>query len=167
MRGYPAHLHEVINEDLQESIYDETLEELEDSVPAKPKSIKTNERIFKSENGLELIVRHRKSAVILEVSEAPKGVYKFSFEFTTETFKELLDYIELISMQAWSNLTPKEAGSMGADYFEYYDRKLDNNGYLSIKKNVLRIERPSEESNRLYQFNKLKMESFIYDFRKL
>lgn len=26
MRGYPEHLHEVINEDLQESIYDETLE---------------------------------------------------------------------------------------------------------------------------------------------
>lgn len=28
MRGYPEHLHEVINEDLQESIYDETLEEI-------------------------------------------------------------------------------------------------------------------------------------------
>ena len=26
MRGYPEHLHEVINEDLQESIYDESLE---------------------------------------------------------------------------------------------------------------------------------------------
>lgn len=26
MRGYPEHLHEVINEDLQECIYDETLE---------------------------------------------------------------------------------------------------------------------------------------------
>lgn len=30
MRGYPEHLHEVINEDLQESIYDETLEKMED-----------------------------------------------------------------------------------------------------------------------------------------
>lgn len=28
MRGYPEHLHEVINEDLQESIYDERLEEM-------------------------------------------------------------------------------------------------------------------------------------------
>lgn len=28
MRGYPEHLHEVINEDLQESIYDESLEEV-------------------------------------------------------------------------------------------------------------------------------------------
>ena len=28
MRGYPEHLHEVINEDLQESIYDESLEEI-------------------------------------------------------------------------------------------------------------------------------------------
>lgn len=27
MKGYPEHLHEAINEDLQESIYDETLEE--------------------------------------------------------------------------------------------------------------------------------------------
>ena len=29
MRGYPEHLHEVINEDLQESIYDKALEEMD------------------------------------------------------------------------------------------------------------------------------------------
>ena len=34
MRGYPEHLHEVINEDLQESIYDESLEEMENSIAA-------------------------------------------------------------------------------------------------------------------------------------
>jgi hypothetical protein len=63
-------------------------------------------------------------------------------------------------------LTPKEAQSEGADYYEYYDREFDNNGYLSIRDNALEIGRPILESNKLYQFNKKKMESFIYDFRE-
>ncbi|PFB88863.1 hypothetical protein COE48_27060 [Bacillus thuringiensis] len=125
-------------------------------------------RTFTSGNGLELIIKSRKSAVILEMEQSKTNdKYHFTFEFNQTVFMELLEYIEVISNKSWSNLNPKECDSLGADYYEYYDRPLDNNGYLDISKYKLGIERPSLESGRLYQFNKKKMESFIYDFKKI
>ena len=127
-----------------------------------------NTRTFKTITGLELVIKSRKSAVIFEIDKSEtNGSYDFLLKFTLEGFKELLKYIEDISNKCWSNLNPKEADSFGSDYYEYYDRELDNNGYLSFRDNALFIERPSLDSRRLYQFNKKKMESFIYDFREM
>lgn len=128
--------------------------------------MKVNKKGFKTIDGLELIVMHRTSAIILELKEAPKDKDTFLLTFEPNIFKELLNYIEIISNESWSNVTPKECNSFGSDYAEYYDRKLDNNGYISIYSNSMRVERPSLESNKLYQFNKRKFEAFIYDFRK-
>lgn len=128
-----------------------------------------NKRSFQTINSLELIVINRKSAVIFEIGnldEGNKKQYDFDFKFTPEAFKELLEHIETISNTSWANIVPKEATNFRSDYNEYYDRQLDNNGYLSIKENVLNIERPTSESKRLYQFNKNKVQSFIFDFRK-
>lgn len=128
-----------------------------------------NHKVFTSTSGLELIVKHRKSAVIFESNKEQTAGKKcdFTFEFTSEMFSELLEYIEEVSNKSWANLTPKECDSLGSDYYEYYDRPLDNNGYLTIKKNALFIDRPTVESERLYKFDKRKMQSFIYDFRNL
>ncbi len=127
-----------------------------------------NNRTFKTISDLELIVKSRKSAVIFEIEQGQTNKnYRFSLEFTPECFDELLKHIETIANKSWGNLTPKEADSMGADYYEYYDKELDNNGYITIRQNTLLVERPSSESGKLYQFNKKKMESFIYDFRKI
>ncbi len=127
-----------------------------------------NKRTFKSIDGLELLVKNRKAAVIFEIVKVRVDKqYNFNFRFDPEIFKELLEHIELVANQSWDNLNPKEANSLGADYWEYYDKELDNDGMLSIGASGLNISRPSAESNRLYKFNKRKMESFIYDFRKL
>lgn len=127
-----------------------------------------NQKVFRTIDGLGLVIKNRKSAVIFEIDQGHNiAGHKFSLKFTSETFKELLEHIETVSNKSWSNIIPKEANSMGADYWEYYDREFDNNGYLSIRNNVLSIKRPWLDSNKLYQFNKRKMESFIYDFRKL
>jgi hypothetical protein len=127
-----------------------------------------NQQTFTSVSGLELIVKHRKSAVIFEANkeQAVGKKHDFKFKFTSEVFGELLEYIEEVSNKAWTNLTPKECDSFGSDYYEYYDRPLDNNGYLRMGVNELLVERPTVESERLYQFNKFKMQSFVYDFRK-
>jgi hypothetical protein len=125
-------------------------------------------KVFTSLSGLELIIKNRKSAVIFKMNpNQMNNEYNVVFEFDPKDFVKLLNYIETISNESWANLTPKEANSLGADYYEYYDNELDNNGYLSIRENTLIIERPSLESNKLYQFNKRKMESFIYDFKKI
>ena len=44
-----------------------------------------------------------------------------------------------------------------------YDKNTDNNGYLEVSKEALVFQSPSDETTLLYQFNKRKMESFIYD----
>ena len=125
------------------------------------------ERIFKGINGLELIVKNRKSAVIFETDmDAIEGIMYFDIHFAEDVFKDLLEHIETVSSEAWKSLNIKEADSSGCDYDEYYDRQLDNNGYLSIGMNALRFERPTLGSGKLYQFNKAKMGTFIYDFRK-
>ncbi|NFE18587.1 hypothetical protein FC751_05520 [Clostridium botulinum] len=127
-----------------------------------------SKKSFKTINGLELVVLNRRSAVIFEIGESHKeDKYDFLLRFSSEVFKDLLKYLETISNKSWTNIIPKECDNFGADYSEYYDRQFDNNGYMSISKNVLLVERPCLESNKLYQFNKRKIESFIHDFRKV
>lgn len=125
-------------------------------------------KVFKTENHFNLIVKRNKSNITLDIEQNQESKnYKFLFRFTPKTFHELLEYIEMVSNKVWVGLDPKEATGISSDYSEYYDKKLDNNGYLNISKDVLIIERPSLNSEKLYQFNKGKMESFIYDFRKI
>jgi len=130
--------------------------------------MKINKRSFKTTDGLELVVKNRKSAVIFEIeNNHEENNLRFSLLFDSDTFKDLFEYLTEISNKSWSNINPREVDCFSADYDEYYDRQLDNNGYLEIKENMLLIERPMLESNKLYQFNKRKMESFLFDFKKI
>lgn len=125
-------------------------------------------RIFVCSNGIELLVKHRKSAVIFEMNQNQiNNKYNVTYNFELKDFVELFTYIEMIANEIWTNFSPKEADSLGSDYFEYYDKEFDNNGYLRIRENTLSIDRPVLDNHKLYQFNKKKMESFIFDFRKL
>ncbi|QNR65479.1 hypothetical protein IAQ67_16460 [Paenibacillus peoriae] len=125
-------------------------------------------KIFTGIDGLELIVNSRKSAVIFEMNHNQmNNKCSVTYNFEIKDFIELYKYVEIISNESWDNFTPKEANSLGADYYEYYDREHDNNGYLYLREDMLKIDRPLLESNKLYQFNKRKMESFIYDLKKI
>ncbi|MGG0891667.1 hypothetical protein [Cytobacillus horneckiae] len=123
-----------------------------------------NSRVFKSKNGIELIVKNRKSAVFFEI--LGHGHYQAVLEFTSLKFENFITHLEDISNKAWDNFTPKEADSFGSDYYEYYDKEFDNNGYLTIRDDWIFIERPSLDSPRFYKFNKRKMESFLCDLKK-
>ncbi|MBE7896200.1 hypothetical protein G7L40_20140 [Paenibacillus polymyxa] len=125
-------------------------------------------RVFTCSNGTELIVKHRKSAVIFEMNQNQiNNKYNVTYNFELKDFVELYNYIKMIANEAWANLSPKGADSLGSDYYEYYDKELDTNGYLHIRENTIFIDRPALNEHKLYQFNKKKMESFIYDFEKL
>lgn len=112
-----------------------------------------------------LIIKSRKHAIILEL-ENNNTELTFEYKFSNELLSEFASLIRAIANESWDNIKPKDADSFGSDYNEYYDRKLDNNGYLTINKNSFIIERPSLASNKLYQFNKRKVESFLYDLNK-
>ncbi|MBC6308145.1 hypothetical protein HCJ66_01130 [Listeria sp. FSL L7-1582] len=123
------------------------------------------ETLFHAKNGLVLKVAHRKSAVEFHLESPNIESRNLDFHFTPAVFNKLLDYILVVANESWSNPSPQDANSPGSDYWEYYDKKLDNNGYLSIDfiGNTLSLSRPVDKYNKLYQFNKRKMESFMFD----
>jgi len=122
-------------------------------------------KVKEFENGL--VVKHRKSAIIFENAEGKKEKEeRFEYRFSPEEFKGFADYIKEIANESWTNVVPKEAHSMGSDYDEYYDRRYDANGYLSISENGISIKAPYWSVDTLYQFNKQKIQSFIYDLEQ-
>lgn len=134
-----------------------------------------------------LIVRHRKSAVFFERSTdlsieghvlrdktlviQPSEI-ELKYTFSQTEFKEFIAYMEQIALEAWSSFKPKIAVSPGSDYWEYYDRDFDNNGYLIVGKYYINLDGPANQPKtdnpvvRLYKFDKRKFESFIYDLRQ-
>lgn len=121
-------------------------------------------------NNIKLIAKRNgnKKELLLEIEgDFNKKDFVFDFYFAKETMKELKNHLSTISKDIWGEIKPKEAYSEASDYYEYYDKELETNGYISIYKGFLKIERPSFDSNRLYVFNKKKIESFIYDLEKI
>lgn len=148
-----------------------------------------NQRVFTDQNGEQLIIRHRKSAVLFlrETDLNIKGYVspfwkdptpivepkemKRTYTFSQEGFEEFSNYMEQIAQESWKNFTPKIADSLGADYEEYYDKEFDTEGSLHVGKHQLQIEGPYQPKTndliiRMYKFNKRKFESFIYDLKK-
>ena len=126
--------------------------------------------IFKTIDGLELEVKHKRSSVSFELTkDVPVGEDRFGFIFDEETFKELCDHIKKVSLEVWPSLKPKDATSEASDYAEFYDKVSDNNGSLGISRfyHGLSIDRPYLSQRLLYRFNKAKMQCFIYDLNKL
>lgn len=114
-----------------------------------------------------LVVKHRKSAILFEDRDGKQEkTSRFSYYFTTNEFRDFLDYIKQIADETWGNIVPKCATSPSSDYDEYYDRKYDDNGYLSIRENSLIVRAPYWSVDTLYQFNKPKIQSFMYDLDK-
>ncbi|MFT8905216.1 MULTISPECIES: hypothetical protein [Liquorilactobacillus] len=70
----------------------------------------------------------------------------------------------------WKDFTPKEAYSEASDYYDYYDKKLDSEGTLTIDMNQmppqLIMVRPYGSGEVYYKFNKVRCETFIYDVIK-
>lgn len=126
------------------------------------------QKVFTDTKGLELVITHRASAIVFATQPADTGKKdSFAFHFDDHTFKEFRYYLHHIANEAWKNLIVKEANSMGSDYYEYYDRALDNNGYLSISDKTIKLTKPMSDTDKLYQFNKAKIQSFLYDLDKV
>lgn len=127
-----------------------------------------NEQIFNDKNGLSLKVRKRAKAIEFFLASINDTDLHFNFFFTEEVFHDLISYIMSMANKTWDALTPREAMSCASDYDEYYDRKLDNNGYFSFseKNYSIHITRPTISNLKMYQFNRRKMESLMFDINR-
>lgn len=116
------------------------------------------EAVFNDEHGRKLIVRVNRSNIQIHTVE--KQILDYRFYLDSD---EILHYLKEQATKVWKSFRPKEADSFGADYAEFYDKVTDSNGQLAYLNEMLIFESPSKETTLLYQFNKRKMESFIYD----
>ena len=127
-------------------------------------------KIYKCYNDNNLEVVTNRTNIRFELPEGEEvGEYEErNFLFSKKEFREFVDYLEKEVNRIWKNFTPKEANSTGSDYSEYYDREYDNNGYLSLNKSNSSITVTAcwNSRNRLYQFNKAKLQSFIFDLKE-
>lgn len=114
------------------------------------------EQVFTDEHKRKLIVRVNRSNI--QIHTERKDLLDYQFDLNVELFKFLKEQ----AVKVWKTFTPKAADSFRADYWEFYDRNTDSNGYLEIR-NELKFGSPNDETTLLYQFNKRRMESFIYD----
>lgn len=120
------------------------------------------DKVFKDEHGREVIVRTNRSNIQIHTKE--KELLDYHFYLDSD---EILHYLKDQATKVWKSFAPKEADSFGADYWEFYDKATDNNGYLRISNDgVIVFGSPSVETTLLYQFNKRRMESFIYDLER-
>ena len=116
------------------------------------------ETIFNDGHGRKLIVRVNRSNFQIHTEE--KQILDYRFYLDSD---EILHYLKEQAIKIWKSFRPKEADSFGADYADFYDKATDNNGYLEYRDEMLIFGSPSKETTLLFQFNKRKMESFIYD----
>ena len=116
------------------------------------------ETIFNDGHGRKLIVRVNRSNIQIHTEE--KQILDYRFYLDSD---EILHYLKEQAIKIWKSFHPKEADSFGADYADFYDKATDNNGYLEYRDEMLIFGSPSKETTLLFQFNKRKMESFIYD----
>ena len=116
------------------------------------------ESVFNDGHGQTLIVKVNRSNIQIHTEDKKTIQYQFYLDSG-----EILNYLKDQAIQVWKSFRPKEADSFGSDYYEFYDKATDNNGYLEYRNEMLIFESPSEETTLLYQFNKRRMESFIYD----
>ncbi|HJA24424.1 MAG TPA: hypothetical protein H9958_09525 [Candidatus Limosilactobacillus intestinavium] len=120
------------------------------------------DKVFKDEHGREVIVRTNRSNI--QIHTKVKELLDYHFYLDSD---EILHYLQDQATKVWKSFAPKEADSFGADYWEFYDKATDNNGYLRISNDgVIVFGSPSVETTLLYQFNKRRMESFIYGLER-
>ena len=123
---------------------------------------------FIDKKGSNLVIEHNKTNIIFKTDDKNiKNNYDLKLFFDKDILKQLVNYLEGVAERIWKDFNPKAADSISSDYTEYYDRKYDNNGYLTVFNDyVLSIERPYNHCHYMYKFNKRRMESFIYDLKK-
>ena len=78
---------------------------------------------------------------------------------TVDITEDFVSSFKALAFSVWKDLNPEEAASDGNDYWQYYDKELDNDGGLSIKNGEMRFILPAYHlgSIRCYKFNKAKV----------
>ena len=84
-------------------------------------------------------------------------------------FNEFSQGVFSLAEEVWPDIKPLEAKSEASDYYEYYDKEYDNNGYLTLNptEKSINVTQVAYCESRVYKFNKRKMQSFLFDLQEV
>lgn len=123
-----------------------------------------------SKDGNDLIVIQVGKSIVLELPHlaGKKDYSQQVIKLSTNAFKTFYEKLKELAEITWGNIEPKEATSEASDYYEYYDKELDNNGYFSfnVSKGCIQVTQVYEFNSRVYKFNKRKMQSLLFDLEE-
>lgn len=133
--------------------------------------------VFNLQDGKELHVIQNRTNILMELHNWPDNIEGqhlrgwIELNFQKQDDERYYQVINEMANKVWNNINIKEADNYGNDYDEYYDRSLDNNGGLRIVKLDdghfnLKVSQVFAGSPRVYQFNKQKVGTFIYDLNQ-
>lgn len=115
--------------------------------------------------GTEIIIRQRKTTVLIELVHNDPNETSYTLQFTPEGYVDAMDTIKAAAHQAWPNIKPKKYTSVSSHYHGYFDEELSGYGFLIIgTSDQIAITKPDGQNKRMYQFNKRRMESFLFDY---
>lgn len=133
------------------------------------KDINGNE-IFEVE--MESNLETKNNIIILKMEETPGGT-RISGIISEEEAKNLYNFLLFKAKDKWKDFEIKDVTSAGNDYYEYYDRKFDNNGFASLihlyrwlSFDCVYTGSKDVKTRIAYKFNKAKMQTYLYDLRK-
>ena len=118
-------------------------------------------------NGKDLIIEKNKKNILFKADAENLKGYRLKVCFEREDFIRMINQISDIAKELWGDIQPKEITCVRDDYTEYYDKKYDDNGYLTIDNYILKLEVSSLDAPYVYKFNKKRVETFIYDCIRL
>lgn len=106
---------------------------------------------------------HKVTISIYPISKITAELYADAKANITGKADEYLKAVKEAADNAWPNIKPKVADSWGADYEEMYDTKRDVNYEFAGLRRVVRICGYPEDDQANYDFNKRRMQSYLFD----
>ena len=106
---------------------------------------------------------HKVTISIYPISVITAELYADAKANITGKADEYLKAVKEAADNAWSNIKPKVADSWGAYYDEMYDTKRDVNYEIGGLRRVVQICGYPEDDQANYDFNKRRMQSYLFD----
>lgn len=106
---------------------------------------------------------HKVTISIYPISKITAELYADAKANITGKADEYLKAVKEAADNAWPNIKPEVADSLGADYDEMYDTKRDANYKIGGLRRVVQICGYPEDDQANYDFNKRRMQSYLFD----
>lgn len=133
------------------------------------KDINDNE-IFEVE--MESNLETKNNIIILKMEET-SGDEVISGIISEEEAKNLYNFLLSRAKDKWKTIEIKDVTSAGNDYYDYYDRKFDNNGFADLNPSSRELSfdcvytgSKDVKTRIAYKFNKAKIQTYLFDLRK-